>query len=160
MVDKKVDKNAPKRPPTAFFLYAKTRRAVLKNKGITDVTEVATKLGKEWRSLSDTKKKKFETAANKEREKYLKEKAKYDKKMNKNKPPKRPPSSYFLFTKDRRPVLKNENPNLSVTDLAIKLGEEWNNMDAKKRHPYEKEAAKLKSIYDKEKKKWEKKGKK
>ena len=154
MVDKKVDKNAPKRPPTAFFLYAKTRRAVLKNKGITDVTEVATKLGKEWRSLSNAKKDKFYKQAEKEKEKYLVKKAKYDEKRNKNAPPKRSPTSFFLFAKDRRPELKREHPNASVSEIAVKLGNEWSNLKGKKKRNYQEEAARLKSIYDREKEQW------
>ena len=63
----KKDPDAPKRPPTAFFLYAQTRRDAIKraHKG-AGVTEIARELGKEWRSLSDAKKDKFYAKAEKE----------------------------------------------------------------------------------------------
>ena len=152
----KKDPDAPKRPPTAFFLYAQTRRDAIKraHKG-AGVTEIARELGKEWRSLSDAKKDKFYAKAEKEKEKYLVKKAKYDEKKSKNGPPKRSPTAFFLFAKDRRPELKRQRPTLSVTDIAKKLGHEWHNMGGKKKRIYQEEAARLKDIYDREKANWE-----
>ena len=144
--------SAPKRPPTAFFLYAQTRRAAFKRDYPNEsARNIAAAMGKEWRNMSNAKKDKFYAEAAKAKAKYEKEKAKYDAKKSKNGPPKRPPTSYFLFSQDRRPELKREHPNLSVTKIAIKLGEEWRNMGDKKRRTYEKEAARLKKIYDREK---------
>ena len=67
----KKDPNAPKRPPTAFFLYAQTRRDEIKrtHKGVA-VSEIAKKLGQEWRNLPDAKKNKFYAQAEKENAKY------------------------------------------------------------------------------------------
>lgn len=151
----KKDPDAPKRPPTAFFLYAQTRRTAIKqaHKDAT-VTDIAKKLGEEWRSLSNAKKDKFYKQAEKEKEKYLVKKAKYDEKRNKNAPPKRSPTSFFLFAKDRRPELKREHPNASVSEIAVKLGNEWSNLKGKKKRNYQEEAARLKSIYDRKKEQW------
>ena len=90
----------------------------------------------------------------KENAKYLVKKAKYEEKRSKNGTPKRSPTSFSLFTKDRRPELKHNDPNLSVTDIAVKLGHEWSNMSGKKKRPYQEEAARLKSIYDLKKEQW------
>lgn len=151
----KKDPDAPKRPPTAFFLYAQTRRDAIKraHKGVA-VTEIAKKLGQEWRSLSDAEKDKFYAKAEKEKEKYLVKKEKYDEKKSKNGPPKRSPTSFFLFAKDRRPELKRKHPKSSVTDIAKKLGEEWHNLGGRKKRTYQEEAARLKSIYDRKKEQW------
>ncbi|KAK1286234.1 High mobility group B protein 6 [Acorus calamus] len=86
--------------------------------------------------------------------------------------PKQPPSAFFVFSNERRPVLLKENKNilevakhsvnpvigysitlrrysLNVIDLQIaKLaGEEWKNMTEKERAPYEKIAKKQKEDY-------------
>ena len=122
----KKDPDAPKRPPTAFFLFASTRRNAIKraHKG-AGVTEIARELGKEWRSLSDEKKNKFYAKAATEKAKYDKLREKYEEKKHANGPPKRSPTSFFLFAKDRRPVLKQQRrPKLSASDIAIKLGHE------------------------------------
>jgi hypothetical protein len=39
--------------------------------------------------------------------------------------PKRPPGSFFLFANDRRPKLRDEQPETSTKDIARLLGEEW-----------------------------------
>ena len=63
---KKKDPNAPKRPMSAFLLFGQERRPALK-KEQPDLpfTGVGKALGAEWRAMSDAKKKKFSTAADK-----------------------------------------------------------------------------------------------
>jgi hypothetical protein len=45
--------------------------------------------------------------------------------------PKRPPSAYFIFTKEKREDLVKKYPNLKVTEIAKKLGEQWKNLSDK-----------------------------
>ncbi|KAJ8262217.1 hypothetical protein GJAV_G00163920 [Gymnothorax javanicus] len=72
------DPNAPKRPPSAFFVFCSEHRASLKseNPGIT-IGEIAKKLGEMWAKLSPTDKAPFEQTSAKLREKYEKEIAAY-----------------------------------------------------------------------------------
>ena len=69
--------------------------------------------------------------------------------------PKRPPTAFFLFAKDRRPQIKAEQPEAKVTDVAKILGEEWRGLADNSKRKYQEEAARLKEIYDQEKAKFE-----
>ena len=71
----KRDKNAPKRPPTAFFLFCKERREHVREQTKKEdpksgVVEVARKLGEIWRSLSEQDKDKYVKLAVIEKGKY------------------------------------------------------------------------------------------
>ncbi|KAK1321513.1 High mobility group B protein 6 [Acorus calamus] len=59
--------------------------------------------------------------------------------------PKQPPSAFFVFSNERRPVLLKENKN--ILEIAKLAGEEWKNMTEKERAPYEKIAKKQKEDY-------------
>ena len=39
--------------------------------------------------------------------------------------PKRSQSSYFLFMNERRPILKNENPDKKMTEISKMIIAEW-----------------------------------
>ncbi|KAJ8416567.1 hypothetical protein AAFF_G00358550 [Aldrovandia affinis] len=72
------DPNAPKRPPSAFFLFCSEHRATLKGEypGIT-IGEIAKKLGEMWAKQSPKDKIPFEQKAGKLKEKYEKDAAAY-----------------------------------------------------------------------------------
>lgn len=62
--------------------------------------------------------------------------------------PKRPLSTFFLFSQDERPKIKKDNPSLSVAEIAKLIGERWRSIpDDKKRH-YEERARQEKERYD------------
>ena len=152
----KKDPNAPKRPPTAFFLFAATRRQHIKRAAPdAGVTQVAKALGEEWRNLREHEKNEFYAQAETEKKKYEKVKAEYLAMKNANSGPKRSPTSFFLFAKDRRPQIKAEQPEAKVTDVAKILGEEWRGLADNSKRKYQEEAARLKEIYDQEKAKFE-----
>lgn len=70
------DPNAPKRPLSAYFFFAKDKRAeVLKKNPGMSVTEVAKALGEQWRGLGD--KSKYEKMAVNDKARYEKEMKKY-----------------------------------------------------------------------------------
>jgi len=69
------DKNAPKRPQSAYFLYLSERRTQLKTSDPDKkVTEVSKLIGQEWKKLSDEAKKPYAAKA-------IEEKTKYDNKL-------------------------------------------------------------------------------
>ncbi|XP_049979563.1 high mobility group protein B3 isoform X1 [Alexandromys fortis] len=70
---KKKDPNAPKRPPSGFFLFCSEFRPKIKstNPGIS-IGDVAKKLGEMWNNLSDSEKQPYITKAAKLKEKYEK----------------------------------------------------------------------------------------
>ncbi|EPB81885.1 high mobility group protein B2 [Mucor circinelloides 1006PhL] len=77
---KRKDPNAPKQPPSNFFLFSNSiREQVDKQHPEASFTEKSKIYGARWRKLSEEQKKPFTEQAKKEREKYLKEVAAYEK---------------------------------------------------------------------------------
>lgn len=54
-----------------------------------------------------------------------------------------------MFCSDHRPKIKEDNPGISIGDIAKKLGELWSTQTPKDKAPYEAKAAKLKEKYEK-----------
>merc|ERR1719313_2608575 len=124
--------------------------------------DVISKLGAEWRSLSDKGKKPYLTEAARLRAIYMEAKANYTpppvqyvdeddepKKRRKKDPnaPKRSLSSYMLFAQDRRPQLQKKNPAMKMKDIIRTMGQEWRSFTDKQKAKYVKEAARLKVLY-------------
>ena len=151
----KKDPNRPKKPMTAFLLFAGSRRGAIReaNPGMK-VTEISKELGKEWRAMGDKQKKPFSKEAAKLKKAYEKEKAKYDKEKAKNAPPKRPMTAFFLFSKDKRPALREANADLKITEIAKLLGADWRKASEKAKAPYKKKAKTLSDKYRAALEKW------
>lgn len=60
-----------------------------------------------------------------------------------------PSSAFFVFCSDHRSKIKEDNPGISIGDIAKKLGELWSTQSPKDKAPYEAKAAKLKEKYEK-----------
>lgn len=58
-------------------------------------------------------------------------------------------SAFFVFCSDHRPKIKEDNPGISIGEIAKKLGELWSKQSPKDKAPYEARAAKLKEKYEK-----------
>ncbi|KAK5936414.1 hypothetical protein CgunFtcFv8_027727 [Champsocephalus gunnari] len=80
---KKKDPNAPKRPPSAFFVFCSDHRGKIKEEhpGIT-IGDIAKKLGELWGTQTPKDKIPFEARAAKLKEKYEKDVAAYKAKLN------------------------------------------------------------------------------
>ena len=82
-VKKVKDKDLPKRPNSAYFIFSNEKRPSLmekskKENGKVNVTDVSKELGKMWKELNAKKKKPFEDKAAKDKERYEKEMAEYN----------------------------------------------------------------------------------
>ena len=76
---KKKDPNAPKRATTAFMFYSTKMRPIIKeDKPDIKFTEMGKLIGEKWRELSDDDKKEFEDLAEKDKQRYADEMAKYN----------------------------------------------------------------------------------
>ena len=178
---KKRDTKQPKKPKTAFFLFCDTKREEVK-KSLTEkssnkipASKISAALGELWNNLPDEKKKKFNDVYKKNLEFYKTEIEEYNKnkaessdesseeeakKKRKRKPkkdknaPKRPLSSYMIFSKDHRQKIVNENGKLKVTEVAKLIGEAWKKMSDDEKSPYVKKANILKGEYDEKVKKY------
>ena len=152
--DKVKDPNAPKRPMSSYFLFMNAKRAGVKEaEPDLKFGELTKKLTEKWKALTDKEKKIYEDAALVERKRYeteMREAGLLKEKKDENEP-KRPQSAFFLFQAEAREKIKKENPDIKQTDLLKKTGEEWRNLDAKKKAVYEKKAGLEKERYAKEK---------
>lgn len=76
---KKKDPNAPKRNLSAYFFYCNDLRAQARAQHPDKkVTEIASLLAEQWRGLTASKKTKYERMAEKDKERYEREKAHYE----------------------------------------------------------------------------------
>ncbi len=76
------DPNAPKRPVTSFMLFNKHKLDEFKKKNPSQkisVTLIGKQSGQEWKNLKDDEKDKYIKMANKEKKRYEKELALYNK---------------------------------------------------------------------------------
>jgi len=78
---KKKDKDAPKRPTSAWIYFSVKKREELKKKN-PDLSfgQLSKMAGKEWKKISDAKKAKYEELAAEDKKRYEKESKAYEKK--------------------------------------------------------------------------------
>ena len=72
------------------------------------------------------------------------------KNQDKPAPPKKPLSSYFLYTGEVRDKFKTRYPNEKPTELTKLMSEEYRSLPENQKQVYENRAKKLKEEYDKE----------
>ncbi|XP_064205486.1 high mobility group protein B3b [Anguilla rostrata] len=71
---KKKDPNAPKRPPSGFFLFSSEQRPKIKAQDPSlGIGDVAKRLGEMWNNLTDSSKQPYLIKANKLKDKYKKD---------------------------------------------------------------------------------------
>ena len=76
----KKDKDAPKRPLSAYFFYIQERRETLKKeKPSLDNKELIRTMGEEWNKLSDEEKKPYSKMAENDKKRYQDELKAYEK---------------------------------------------------------------------------------
>lgn len=80
---KKKDPNAPKHPTSSYLYFCIENRASIKSTMSDNVSqkELLTEIGRQWKDLSDKKKKKFTNLASKDKERYGKEMEAYNASM-------------------------------------------------------------------------------
>jgi len=161
----------PKRSVSSYIIWTNENRAKIvkslgKDAGVTDVAKEA---GKQWRALTATAKKEYETKADKLKKEYEKDlaafvkaggeiqarKSKKEKKVKDPNAPKRAPSSYMLWLNDSRAKIVNSLPKgAAVTEVAKEAGAQWKKLTAKAKAPYVKTAEKASADYKKAKEKY------
>ncbi|XP_069023675.1 high mobility group protein B2-like [Embiotoca jacksoni] len=155
------DPNKPRGKTSSYAYFVATCREEHKKKHpgtSVGFAEFSKKCSERWRTMSAREKVKFEDMAKTDKVRYDREMKTYippkgarkTKKKKDPNAPKRPPSAFFVFCSDHRPRIKEENPGISIGDIAKKLGELWSTQGAKDKAPYEAKAGKLKEKYEKE----------
>jgi len=64
--------------------------------------------------------------------------------------PKRPTSAYFFYAGDVRPGIREENPDMKITEVMSMIGAQWRELDEDEKKPYHEQAAKDRKRYEKE----------
>jgi len=167
------DPNAPKRPLSAYMLWAAEARGdVVESHPNYSITEVASKLGKMWKKVTASEKAEYVSQADTLKATYYKKMEKYKnsssykkhqealaefKAKEKRKPfkkdpnaPKRPMSGYMIFVSEVRDDVVSKNPDMGVTDVLKEVGSMWRDLDESEQAKYKAKADKLKVKYEKE----------
>jgi hypothetical protein len=76
-------------------------------------------------------------------------------KKEKKEGPKKPLSGFMFFSQERRKTLKEEKPDLKITEASVIIGAEWKKLDDSDKEPYLKMAKEDKDRYDQEKEKFD-----
>jgi len=149
---KKSKRNGPKRARTAYIFFCTEQRPVIKQDNPDmNTKEVTSQLGVQWKELSDTEKKPYIKLAEKDKDRYEKEKVEWvdeehveekvqsskkiqsSKKGKKSKKAKkskkktkaRKKSGYILFCQEKRRDMKEDNPDMSNQQITKELGAMW-----------------------------------
>lgn len=164
--DKKKSKpksNSPKRARSAYIFFCQDKRESVASSGLKN-TDVLKKLGEMWKDLDDKKKKKYVKMAEQDKERYDEEMKNYNppsseknenekkKKKSKKSGKKRALSGYMLFCKDAREDVKEENPDMKLSEITKILGQMWRDLSEKKKKKYNTKAAELKKELEEENK--------
>ncbi len=126
----KKDPNAPKQAKSAYLFYSNAVRSTVKDENPNmGFGELAKEIGRRYKLLSAEEMEKYEAEAAVDKKRYKKEMENYTppKEFEDSKPgkktkkdpnaPKKALTSYMLFSKAMRPVIKDENPDATFGDL-------------------------------------------
>jgi len=145
------DPNAPKKPLSAYFLFSQDERVKVKAENPDySITDVAKELGRRWATINPALKQQYE-------HKYQAAKTIYDRENGSTKPqkkkkdpnaPKQPLSAYFLFSAEERLKIKDDNPNISICDVAKELGRRWAELNPATKQKFQALAEEGRQKYD------------
>jgi hypothetical protein len=158
----KKDPNAPKASRSAYHYFTQEMRETIKAEDAElSFAELNKTLGERWKAVSPEEKERFEKLAAEDKKRNKREMASYTppkgsverkKKKAKKDPnaPKKGLGPFFIFSKEMRPTIKAENPDMQATDMGRKLGELFRALTPEVKEKYEKLAKEDKARYTKE----------
>jgi hypothetical protein len=160
----KKDPNKPKGVKSAYIFFVEAERAENENANL-NFAELSKSCGAKWAEMDDEDKAPYTKKSEKDRKRHQDEMRSYQppasdsdsdddgpkrKKKKKTKDPnapKRPTTAYFFFAAARRPGLQKDDPSLSITEVASRLGQIWRGLDDDEKQPFQDQAAKDKQRY-------------
>jgi len=142
------DANKPKRSTSAYFYYLAHCREQANKAGrsISKIAEFTKECSAKWREMNSDQKKPFDAKASVDKSRYDKEMALYKGKKTDPNKPKRPMTAYFIFLGDFR--IKMKNRGVDHKEILRLAGEEWRNMSADQKTPYEKRSVEAGKQYE------------
>jgi len=148
---RKKDKNAPRKPNTAYTCFQKIFYKEMKAEN-PDVSfaEISKLVGAKWKNTSEEEKKEFEKQSEEDKVRYNNEMANYiapppsdedepegkKKKRDPNKP-KHPKSAYLFFCDEMRKEIKAETPDITFSNSGKELGKRYAELSAEERKKYD-----------------------
>lgn len=164
----KKDPNAPKRGLTAYNFFVKENRDQVKqdnpDASFGDISKI---LGEKYKKLSDVQREKLDSKASKDKDRYIQEMKHYTPALSsakkKGKPvkdknaPKKNLTSFLIYSNANRDKFKEKNPDLSFTDLAKLIGQQFKSLSEEEKKKWDAKAKKDKERYQQEMKEYERK---
>ena len=153
----KKDPNAPKKPKSSYILFCSEKRNEIKEKNPElSATQITSRLGALWKQCSEQEKKRYESLANDDKERYKTDMENYSgnestSTKQKKVGPKRPRSAYMFFCQDKRTEVKDNNPELSGKEITAELGKLWKSLTDSQKKVYMNKQEDDKKRYDTEK---------
>lgn len=154
------DPNAPKRGKSSYIFFCLDKRqSIIDANPEMSAKEIIKELGSVWRDMSEEEKQQYENKSLADKQRYEEEMANYTpppeiaSKKDSNKP-KRGKSAYIFFCSDRRPYIKEENPQLNTKEITSILGKQWKSLSNDEKQPFLELAEEDKQRYEKEKTEW------
>jgi len=143
---KKGKKNGPKRPKSAYIFFCQDKRPEVREQNPEmKATEVTKELGAMWNEIKETDDAlEYINLAKKDKVRYNQElentpavtsedddqEKKKKKKKNKKDGPKKAKSAYIFFCQNKRPEVREQNPEMKATEVTKELGAMWNEIKA------------------------------
>jgi len=168
MPKQRKDPNKPKGVKSAYIFFVEKQRAEHEKNGEQiSFAELSKKCGVLWADMDDEDKAPFVKHSEKDRKRYQNEMKDYvppqdsgsdsdddggqqkkkKKKVKDPNAPKRPITAYFFFAADKRPEIRAQHPEYTITEVASQIGQKWRCLDDEDKQPYEEKAAKDKDRY-------------
>lgn len=174
VIKKRQSKDAARRPLSAYNLFfSDERERILQEREEANaaseaidgsgnaktfrkiqVQELAKIIGERWRALQDEWRIYYQGLADEDMKRHKEEKKRTPKDPS---VPKRPPTSFLLFSNKRRKALKRQFPDASNADLSKMLSKTWREAPPLIRQKYVDEATDLSKIYKADMVTWRKK---
>ena len=177
-VKKAEDVPPPKRPLSAFMFFANEQRPSLARQNPQlSVIDISKSIAERWKDLPEPNRVTYVNQAAEAKEQYERELAAYEqrlptpkavpetkkkaantarsKKSQQANPvamgqPRKPKSAFLFFFQEQRPLLQQESPQLSLTDVTRTIGDRWNALDASSLRKYQVMAEEARAQYDRE----------
>ncbi|XP_032746335.1 high mobility group protein B4-like [Rattus rattus] len=117
-----------------------------------DFTEFSRKCSEKWRTISEQEKKKYEALAKRDKDRYQREMRNYtgprrERRRRDVNAPRKPPSSFLLFSMDHFDEIKEQHPNWTVGQVAKAAKRMWSRCSEADKSHYVEKAAVLRAKY-------------
>jgi hypothetical protein len=145
------DPNTPKRCKSAYLFFCNSvRNDIKQNNPELSNKDITKEMGRLWKNVKTDKKeyKKYEELANKDRERYNREKKEYMKGDKERVVEERVVeervveevklSAYHLYCRDYRESFKKNNPEMNPKQITRELASSWKGLDKKTKKKYKK----------------------